>query len=192
MRPLRRFVAWLRRRRLRAGSKRILVPFTRGRLEPTVLEAAIRVARAEEATLVPAYLILVPLQFGLDAPMAVEVGRAIPLLEAVEHAALRAGVPVDARIESGRSPIHALRRLWDVERFDRIIVPAPVGREPGFAPKELLWMLTNAPSETLILRPEPEDSPQTPSRLTEAMLFGGADGRRSSRTPPVLTGTASP
>lgn len=156
MKPLRRFGRWLRRRRLRPGSKRILVPFTRGQLEPTVLAAAIRVARAEEATLVPAYLILVPMQFRLDVPMAAEVARALPLLEAVEHAALRRGVPVDARIESGRTPIHALRRLWEVERFDRIIVPAPVGREPGFDPDELLWMLTHAPSETLILRPEPE------------------------------------
>ena len=49
----------------------------------------------------------------------------MPLLEAVERAALRAGVPVDARIEKGRTPTHALRRLWDVERFDRIVAPAP-------------------------------------------------------------------
>ena len=41
------------------------------------------------------------------------------MLEAVEHAALRNGVPVDARVESGRTPIHALQRLWSVEDFDR-------------------------------------------------------------------------
>ncbi len=52
----------------------------------------------------------------------------MPLLEAVEHAALRAGVPVDARIESGRTPVHALKRLWETEHFDRIVVPAPAGR----------------------------------------------------------------
>jgi hypothetical protein len=146
----------LRPRRLpQAGSRRVLVPFTRGHLEPTVLDAAIRIARAEEGTLVPAYLILIPLQFALDAPMSKECAKAIPLLEAVEHAASRTGVPVDARVESGRTPIHALERLWNVERFDRIVIPAPAGREPGFTPKELLWMLTNAPSETLILRPDP-------------------------------------
>jgi hypothetical protein len=142
-------------RRREPTSRRLLVPFTRGHLEPTVLDAAIRIARAEDATLVPAYLILIPMRFGLDAPMSQECALAIPLLEAVEHAASRAGVPVDARIESGRTPIHALERLWNVERFDRIVVPAPAGREPGFAPKELLWMLTNAPSETVILRPDP-------------------------------------
>lgn len=141
------------------GSKRILVPFTRGALDPTVLAAAIRIARAEEATLVPAYLIVVPFEFVADAPMGQQVGVAMPLLEAVEHAALREGVPVDARVESGRSPIHALQRLWTAERFDRIVVPAPVGRAPGFTPKDLAWMLTHAPSETLILRPDPVAEP---------------------------------
>jgi hypothetical protein len=90
-----------------------------------------------------------------------QVSVAMPLLEAVEHAALRAGVPVDARVESGRTPIHALRRLWDAERFDRIVVPAPTVRSTGFTPKDLAWMLTHAPSETLILRPDPGLSPAT-------------------------------
>lgn len=134
---------------------RILVPFTGGELDPRVLQAAIRIARAEEATLVPAFLIVVPLEQPEDAPMQQQVAVAMPLLEAVEHAALRKGVPVDARIESGRTPIHALQRLWDAEHFDRIVVPAPVGRRPGFTPKDLAWMLTRAPSETLILRPDP-------------------------------------
>ena len=136
--------------------KRVLVPFTDGELEPTVLDAAIRISHAEDATLVPAYLIVTPYEFTLDAPMQQQVALAMPLLEAVENAALRAGVPVDARVESGRSPTHALRRLWDVERFDRIVAPAPVGRGPGFTPKDLLWILTHAPSETLILRPDPD------------------------------------
>ena len=144
-----------RRRRPKPGSRRVLVPFTRGHLEQTVLDAAIRIAHAEDATLVPAYLILIPMEFELDAPMSQECEMALPLLEAVEHAALRAGVPVDARVESGRTPIHALERLWAVEHFDRIVIPAPAGREPGFMPKELLWMLTHAPSETVILRPDP-------------------------------------
>lgn len=140
----------------RRGVERILVPFTGGALDPTVLAAGIRIARAEEATLVPAYLIVVPLEQPQDAPMQQEVGSAMPLLEAVEHAALRAGVPVDARIESGRSPVHALKRLWESEHFDRIVVPAPAGgRRQGFTPKDLAWMLTHAPSETLILRPDP-------------------------------------
>jgi nucleotide-binding universal stress UspA family protein len=139
----------------RHTAERVLVPFTGGALDPTVLSAGIRIARAEEATLVPAYLIVVPLEQPQDAPMQQEVTKAMPLLEAVEQAALRAGVPVDARIESGRSPVHALQRLWETEHFDRIVVPAPAGRRAGFTPKDLAWMLTHAPSETLILRPDP-------------------------------------
>ncbi len=134
--------------------KRVLVPFTRGHLDPTVLDAAIRISRAEEATRVPAYLIVTPLEFALEAPMHQQVAAAMPLLEAVEHASLKAGVPVDARVETGRTPIHALQRLWSVERFDRIVVPASPGRDTGFSPKDLLWILTHAPSETLILRPD--------------------------------------
>jgi hypothetical protein len=149
-----------RRRRPRPDPKRVLVPFTRGRLDPSVLAAAIRIARAEEAMLVPAYLIVTPFEFALDVPMQQQVAAAVPLLEAVEHASLKAGVPVDARMESGRTPIHALKRLWEVERFDRIVVPAPPGVEPGFTPKDLLWILTNAPSETVILRPDPAARPE--------------------------------
>ena len=51
--------------------------------------------------------------------------------------------------------MHALTRLWEAERFDRIVVPAPTGPASGFSVKDLTWMLTHAPSETLILRPEP-------------------------------------
>jgi nucleotide-binding universal stress UspA family protein len=146
---------------------RVLIPFTGGALDPTVLAAGIRIARAEDATLVPAYLIVVPLEQPQDAPMQQQVATAMPLLEAVEHAALRAGVPVDARIESGRTPVHALRRLWEAESFDRIVVPAPAGRHQGFSPGDLTWMLTHAPSEALILRPDPATvSANGGSRLT--------------------------
>ena len=39
---------------------------------------------------------------------------------------------VDARIERGRTAIHALQKLWEVEHFDRILVPAPTPGKPGF------------------------------------------------------------
>jgi Universal stress protein family len=144
-----------RLRRPRPGSSRILVPFTGGTLDSTVLDAAIRLAQAENATLVPAYLLLVPLRYAEDSPLREEVAVAMPLLEAVEHAALRAGVPVDARIEKGRSPTHALRRLWDEERFDRVLAPAPTGRNGGFSAKDVSWILAHAPSETIVLKPVP-------------------------------------
>ena len=142
-----------RRRAIRPGARRILVAFE-GRLDPTVLDAAIRIARAEDAVLVPAYLLIVPLRYAEDSPLKEQVEVAMPLLEAVEHAALRGGVPVDARIEKGRTLTHALRRLWEVERFDRIIAPA--GGSGGFNEKELAWLLTHAPAETLVLKPMPD------------------------------------
>ncbi len=137
-----------RRRPAYEGKGRILVPFS-GALEPRVLDAAIRVARSEEAVLVAAYLLVVPLQYPEDSPRKEQVAVALPLLEAVELSALRAGVPVDARIEKGRSLTHALRRLWEVERFDRIVAPAS-----GFTPRDLAWILTHAPTETIVLRPD--------------------------------------
>jgi hypothetical protein len=135
-----------------AHARRILVPFE-GHLDQTVLDAAIRIARAEDAVLVPAYLLIVPLRYAEDSPLRDQVQVAMPLLEAVEHAALRAGVPVDARIEKGRTLTHALKRLWEAERFDRIVAPAPVEGSPGFTEKELAWLLTHAPTETVVLKP---------------------------------------
>jgi hypothetical protein len=153
----------VQRRRLRRrvparkGARRVLVPFTRGELDPMVLAAAIRITRADEAVLVPAYLLVVPLRFAEDAAIRQEVERALPLLEAVEHAALVAGVAVDARIERGRTPTHALQRLWDVEPFDRLVAPAPANGGGGFSPKDLAWILTHAPCEALVLRPAPPE-----------------------------------
>jgi len=143
-------IVWLVRRRrptAQPGARRILVPFV-GRLDDRVLQAAIRIARAESAVLVPASLVVVPWNLPEESPLRAQVEAAMPLLEAVEHAALRAGVPVDARIEKGRTRTHALRRLWEVEHFDRVVAPAE-----GFTPKELTWILANAPAETVILRP---------------------------------------
>ncbi len=141
-----------RRLPLRKGARRILVPFA-GSLDQTVLDAAIRIASAEEAVLVPAYLLIVPLQYEEDSPLREQVKVAMPLLEAVELAALRAGVPVDARIEKGRTLTHAVKRLWEAEPFDRIVAPAPAEGREGFTPKELAWLLTNAPTETVVLKP---------------------------------------
>ena len=146
----------LRRRRTpqaRPGAPRLLVPFSGGQLDPAVLEAALRIARADDAVFVPAYLIMVPFSLALDSPLRQEVEVALPLLEAVELHALDEGIPVDARLERGRSLRDALRRLWEVESFDRILLPVSPDERTGFDERDIAWILMHAPTETLALRP---------------------------------------
>ena len=147
MRPRRR-----RKVEARAGAPRLLVPFAGAQLDPDVLSAAIRIARAEGAVVVPAYLIVVPFEHSMEAPLTAEVELALPLLDAVELEAQRQGVAVDARLERGRSLRDALKRLWAVESFDRILVPVTPDRT-GFSERDVAWVLTHAPTETLALRP---------------------------------------
>ena len=105
----------------------------------------------------PAYLLLVPLELGPeDAPCSARWGWRC-------RCSRRSSTPRSARAcpstrgsRRGRTPTHALTRLWEVERFDRIVVPRR--RRLGFTPKDLAWILTHAPSETLILRPAPDDA----------------------------------
>jgi len=142
-----------RRAEARPGAPRLLVPFAGGQLEPAVLDAALRIARAGEAVFVPAYLIIVPFSLSMESPLTHEVELALPLLEAVELRAQREGVPVDARLERGRSLRDALRRLWEVESFDRILLPVSADERAGFDERDVAWILMHAPTETLALRP---------------------------------------
>ena len=137
----------------RPGAPRLLVPFSGGQLDPAVLEAALRIARADGAVFVPAYLIMVPFSLALDSPLRHEVEMALPVLEAVELHAQEEGVPVDARLERGRSLRDALRRLWEVESFDRILLPVSADERTGFDERDIAWILMHAPTETLALRP---------------------------------------
>src|SRR4029077_3386562 len=89
----------------------ILLPFTGTEISRRAVDAALRLARAEDATLMPAYLATVPKQLPLECPIPNEAARAMPMLEAIEQRAATQEVPVDARIEQGRSYRHALRRL---------------------------------------------------------------------------------
>jgi nucleotide-binding universal stress UspA family protein len=148
-------IVWRRRNRSRErmtpSARRILFPFLGDRVSTPVLDAALRIARVESATLVPAYIATVPLQLNLDAPIVDECSGAMPLLELVEQRGARVGVPVDSRIETGRTPRHALRRLFEHERFDRLVVAA--GGHGGFSAEDIAWLLETAPGEILVLRP---------------------------------------
>ena len=136
----------------------ILLPFTGTEISRRAIDAALRLARAECATLMPAYLAAVPKQLPLECAIPAEAGKAMPMLEAIEQRATSQGVAVDARIERGRSYRHALRRLLGREQFDRVVVPATAAGGAGLSGDDLVWLLERAPAEVLILRPDPSDT----------------------------------
>lgn len=153
-----------RRRRARTlvrgeAVRRIAFPFTGQALSEPALVAALRLARAEGATLMPVYLALVPMRLAADVPLPSECDVAFPLLEAIEQRASRAEVPVDSRIERGRTLRHALRELIAHERFERMVVAAEASRLDGagagggFAPEDVAWLFEHAPGELIALRP---------------------------------------
>ena len=147
-----------RRRRGRPEAvHRILLPFTGTEISRRALDAALRLARAEDATLMPAYLAAVPLQLPLKCALPNEASRAMSMLEAIEQRASSQGVAVDARIERGRSYRHALERLLEEEPVDRVVVPAHANGGEGLSGDDLVWLLRRAPAEVLILRPAPDD-----------------------------------
>jgi nucleotide-binding universal stress UspA family protein len=148
-----------RRRRSTSGDgvHRILLPFTGTEISRRALDAALRLARAEGATLMPAYLATVPLQLPLECPLPKEAAAAMSMLEAIEQRAAAQEVEVDARIERGRTYRHALERLLEEETFDRVVVPAQANGGEGLSGDDLVWLLGSAPAEVLILRPAPED-----------------------------------
>jgi nucleotide-binding universal stress UspA family protein len=135
----------------------ILLPFTGSAISRRALDAALRLARAEDATLMPAYLAAVPKRLPLECAIPAEAAKAMPMLEAIEQRAAAQDVAVDSRIERGRSYRHALERLLEHESFDRVVVPAAAAPGSGFSADDLAWLLAKVPAEVLILRPGPED-----------------------------------
>ena len=106
-------VAVRRRRGAQASApvNRILFPYVGSHLSVRALDAALRVARFENAMLVPVYLVPVPMAMPLESPIPRECEVAFELQEAIEQRAAAAGIPVDARIVRGRTVRHALREL---------------------------------------------------------------------------------
>ena len=69
------------------ATRRILFPFVTNALSRRALDAALRLASAEDATLVPVFLARVPLHLPLDSPLPRQSEAAVALLEAIEHRA---------------------------------------------------------------------------------------------------------
>jgi nucleotide-binding universal stress UspA family protein len=174
-----------------AGPQRILFPFVANALSRRALEAALRLARTERATLVPVFLARVPLHLPLDAPLPRQAGAALPLQEAIEQRAAAFDVAVDARIERGRTSRHALRQALDNERFDQIVMAAASRGGPGFGPEDIAWLLEHATGEIIVLRPGTEDPViRVPDpRRAPLARWDGPAGRRGPRsTRGVLAG----
>jgi hypothetical protein len=179
-----------RRRRNRAlrgrtQVRRIAFPFTGEGLSEPTLAAALRLARAEGATLMPVYLALVPLRLSVEVPLRSECDLALPMLETIERRAARAEVPVDSRIERGRTVRHALRELIAHERFERMVVAAGADSSgEGFTPEAVAWLLTNVPGEVIVLRPAGATA-QTSSQP------GGPASQAPAQTSPQPGGAAA-
>jgi nucleotide-binding universal stress UspA family protein len=141
-----------------AAVRRILLPFTGEAISRRAFEAAVRLAKAEDATIMPAYLARVSRNMPIDSPLPAQCGGAMIVLEAIEQKATSAGVSVDARIARGRTYRDALRRLLESEQFDRVIVSAADNPRVGLSGDDLQWLLQRAPAEIMILRPAPDDT----------------------------------
>jgi nucleotide-binding universal stress UspA family protein len=142
---------------LRTSPERILFPFVGRALSRRALDAALRLARADGATLMPVFLLRVPLHLPLDTALPRDCRIGLPLLDTIEQRALALGVPVDSRIERGRTVRHALREAIAHERFDRLVVAAARGRNEGLHADDIGWLLEDAPGEVVVLRPVEDD-----------------------------------
>jgi nucleotide-binding universal stress UspA family protein len=148
------------------GAQRILFPFLAPALSRLALETALRLARAEHATLLPVFLAAVPQTLPMDAPLPRQSGMAVAY-----------GVPVEARVERGRTGRHALRAAIESERYDLIVIAAASPGAPGFAPDDVAWLLSHAPGEIVVLRAEEEDP------LLDVEAPRSQDGRHTIAVP---------
>jgi hypothetical protein len=146
-----------RARTLQSSPKRILFPFVGGALSRRALDAALRLALSDGATLVPVFLARVPMHMPLDSPLPRQCTEGMPLLETIEQRAFGLGVPVDARIERGRTVRHAMREAIAHERYDRLVIAAASGHSEGFHGDDIAWLLDHAPGELVVIRPDGDD-----------------------------------
>ncbi|HET9720066.1 MAG TPA: universal stress protein [Solirubrobacteraceae bacterium] len=145
-------------RNRRPTVRTILVPFTGQGISRRAFDAAVRLARAEHATMMPAFLACVPRTLPIESPLPAQCADAMPLMEAIEQQAAAQGLEIDARVARGRTYRDALRRLLEQEPVDRVIVSATDSPRKGLTADDLQWLLERVPAEVLILRPAPDDT----------------------------------
>jgi nucleotide-binding universal stress UspA family protein len=165
------------------GERRIVFPFVGTSLTTRALEAAIRLARVEGATLVPVYLAIVPMHLDLSAALPRQSSFATGLLEAIDQKASRQGVPVDTRIERGRTVRHAMQMLCQHEDFFRMVVASATRESDGLDPEDVAWALRYMPGEIIAVRPGAEPIADQIPELTRAGRLRSALSRPEARIP---------
>ena len=96
------------------------------------------------------FLARVSMHLPIDTPLPRQSEVALSLQEAIEHRATAWGIPVDARIERGRTYRHALRQTFEHERYDRIVLAAAARGSTGFDAGDVAWLLDNATGEIVV------------------------------------------
>ena len=97
-------------------------------------------------------------------------------------------MPVDARIERGRTVRHAMREAIAHERYDRLVVAAASGRTEGFHSDDIAWLLDHAPGEVVVIRPDGDDRVSQRRRSIQRRLHAKAPpgpGRRAVGVSPA-------
>lgn len=141
-----------RHRREADSGETLLFPFDFSTFSQDAFERSLRIARSSGATLLPAYLAVVPLRASLDAPLPRHAERAVPMLDRIELEASRSGVRVDASIESGRSLRHALSRTIETRHPDQAIIAAASAGRGGFRPEDIAWFLDRVECGVVVLK----------------------------------------
>ncbi len=139
--------------------RRILLPFTGQAISRRSFEAAVRLAKAENAIVMPAFLARVPMNLPLDSALPVQCASGMPLLEAIEQRALLAGHP--GRLARRARALGARRAAQPARPRSTSTAsscPPTKTRGRGSSYDDLRWLLERVPAEILILRPAPEDT----------------------------------
>lgn len=175
--------------------RRILFPYMAQALSTSALEAALRLARAEDGVLVPVFLVSVPMTLSLNAPLPRQSQTCVQLQERIDLDAAPAGIPVDHRIARGRTYRHALRQTLGHERYDQLVIAAAVNGAGGFGSGDVAWVIEHAAGEIIVLRPsrndhlKSTDASRRPSRLLPAIDVTDHEASEETAEPATATPT---
>jgi hypothetical protein len=137
------------------------MPVTGGAISSRSIEAAVRLAEPETATIALALLVRVPRQLPIESRFPALGTQATPFFDAIQQHAAAQGLTVDARIARGRTYRDALNHILNQEPFDRIVVPVTDSPHTGLSAEDLTWLIQRGPAEITIVRPHSDDPGQT-------------------------------